>query len=536
MKYKSIFFLAFILGFSLQNFGQSLDETSSKISEVTVFLNGAQVTRTANINLKKGENIFRLTGLTQSLIQGSVQVMGNPDYIILSVKNQYNYSKSGQSNPMIKLKTDSLTDMQFTLGMRNSLERVYLEEKQLLYANKGIKGNDAVLLVDDLEEMADFFRTRLLEIEYKLLEINDEKQKINKTIQRLNNEIYQLGAKANLTTSEIYVTIEGKKAGPSKLDFSFQVSAASWYPTYDLRTEDTDEDIELRYKAKVFQNTGNDWKNVDLTLSSGNPNLGGIAPDLNPWYLYLYDINAYKNSNDKRAKQNAYYQPAMELSAEDDAMGGSGVYENVQAVNNIINTEFKINTPYDIPSGNVEYDVEIQRSNIPATYEYLCVPKLDRDAFLIANIVDWRNYNLLPGETQIYFKGTFVGSSYLDPASTDDTLQLSLGRDPSLVVQRESIKEFCKTQTLGLKKKTTKAYKITVKNNKNINVDLRIEDQIPLSNNSDIEVNVEETSGASYDEESGKLSWDLKLAPGESKELILRFNVKYPKGKNISNL
>ena len=193
-----------------------------------------------------------------------------------------------------------------------------------------------------------------------------------------------------MTTSEIYVTVDSKKAGPSKMRFSYQVNSAAWYPTYDLRTEDTDKDIELRYKAKVFQNTGNDWSKVSLTLSTGNPNLGGIAPDLNPWYLYLYDINTYKSSNNYR-KADAYSSEPM---ITQDAELSNGSYDNVQVADNIINTEFEITIPYDIPSGNVEYDVEIQRSNIPADYEYLSVPKLDKDAFLIANIVDWRNYNL----------------------------------------------------------------------------------------------------------------------------------------------
>ena len=529
------FFLALI---SFTVHGQ--DSFESQIKEVTVFLNGAQISRTAKVNLSQGENIIYLTGLTQNMDYSSVQVEGNSAYGILSVKAQVNYGQTTKDSPLITRKKDSLNDLRFTLDMRNSMERVYQEELSLIKSNKMIKGEDAVLLVDDIEEMADFFRDRLLEVEYKLLELRDEKKKINEDIYRLTNEINQESSLRNRNTGEVILRLDAKKAGAANVDFSFMAYGAGWYPVYDLRTEDTQDDIEMRYKAKVYQNTGNDWDDVKLILSTGNPRQGGQAPELHPWYLYLYEQEYLKKARADNYNYNASQNQSITLydsvGEGDISVFGADSFEQIQILNNIVNTEFSINIPYSIPSDNQEYDVEVQRLQVPVSYQYLAIPKLDKDAFLIANLRDWRSYNLMPGESNIYFKGTFVGTAFIDPGITEDTLALSLGRDPSIVVERESIKDMCKTQNLGLKKRTTKAYRITVRNNKSVNVDLRLEDQIPLSNVGEMEVNVEEISGANYDEETGKLTWDFNLAPGDSKEVVIKFNVKYPKSKSISNL
>jgi hypothetical protein len=195
--------------------------------------------------------------------------------------------------------------------------------------------------------------------------------------------------------------------------------------------------------------------------------------------------------------------------------------------------EFEIKTPYTILSENKNTTIEMEHYSLPAEYEYHCVPKVDKDAFLMAHIPHWEQYNLLEGEANIFFENTFIGKTILDVRYVRDTLDVSLGRDKNVSVQREKIKEYTTQRFLGSKTETTRAWKITVRNNKSQAVSMLLFDQIPVSTNQEIEVSAETLSDASLTTETGELKWKLTLPPSERKELNFSYKVKYPKGKTL---
>lgn len=206
----------------------------------------------------------------------------------------------------------------------------------------------------------------------------------------------------------------------------------------------------------------------------------------------------------------------------------------VEQTENQTSFEFEIKTPYTLSSGNKNLTVDIENYLLEATYEYQCVPKIDKDAFLIANVVNWEKYNLLEGEANIFFENTFIGKSILDVRYISDTLKLSLGRDKNVIVKREKIKDFTKKQLLGTKKEETRAWMISVKNNKKQAITLNLFDQVPVSTNDEIEVQVEETSGGILKSDIGEINWNLKLNPTDKKDLQLKYLVKYPKNRIIT--
>jgi len=296
--------------------------------------------------------------------------------------------------------------------------------------------------------------------------------------------------------------------------------------------------IAFNYRAKVYQSTGIDWNNVNLTVSTGNPTVGGEIPQLYPWFLYEQQA-AYLEVAVRSGRQPMIANETPPVAAYDDMQSlqkGKTSADYVTVQNNTVNTEFKIAIPYTIPSDNVQYDVAMKTETLKATYAYITVPKLDNDAFLKARITDWAQYSLLPGESNIYFKGTFVGKGYIDPAQANDTLDLSLGRDRGIAVERTMLKDYCKSNLLGNKKTTSKAYEISVQNNKRQSIELIIEDQIPVSQSGEITVDIEETSGAMYDNTTGKLTWKAVVQPGEIMKKQLRFTVSYPKKVVVAGL
>jgi hypothetical protein len=206
----------------------------------------------------------------------------------------------------------------------------------------------------------------------------------------------------------------------------------------------------------------------------------------------------------------------------------------VVQVENQTSVEFEIKTPYTILSENKNTTVEMERYSLPAGYEYYCVPKVDKDAFLLANISDWEQYHLLEGEANIFFENTFVGKTILDVRYMSDTLNISLGRDKNVSVQREKMKEYSAQKFLGNKTEVLRDWKITVRNNKRQSISMVLFDQIPVSTTQEIEVNAENLSGGTLDNENGEVKWKFTLQPSQKSELGLRYKVKYPKGRTLT--
>jgi len=196
--------------------------------------------------------------------------------------------------------------------------------------------------------------------------------------------------------------------------------------------------------------------------------------------------------------------------------------------------DFEIKTPYTIKSDNKSYTIDMDAYSLPANYKYYCVPKVDKDAFLMAYIVDWEKYNLLEGEANIFFEDTYIGKTLLDVRHASDTLSISLGRDKNVSVNRQKVKEFTTKQFLGSKKEESRAWTITVKNNKREKINLVLLDQVPVSTLEEIEVNVQKISGAQYNSETGEIKWDFSLEPDNKKDFELNYSVKYPKYRNLA--
>jgi TonB-dependent SusC/RagA subfamily outer membrane receptor len=195
---------------------------------------------------------------------------------------------------------------------------------------------------------------------------------------------------------------------------------------------------------------------------------------------------------------------------------------------------YDIELPYDVPTNGKQQIATLKEAQMDAVYKYYAVPKLDKESYLLAEVSDWEKLNLLPGEANIIFEGTYVGKSFIDPASTNDTLNLTLGKDKRVIVKREKLVDFSSVKFLGSNKLQTFTYELTVKNNKKDPVNFILKDQYPISTNKDIEVELLSDGGAMNNKEIAVLTWKLQLAPGESKKLRFSYSIKYPKGKTLN--
>ena len=174
---------------------------------------------------------------------------------------------------------------------------------------------------------------------------------------------------------------------------------------------------------------------------------------------------------------------------------------------------------------------DIDGYEIKAQYEYYAAPKIESDAFLTAKIVDWQELNLLPGEANLFFEGTFLGKSLLDVENAGDTLNISLGKDKGVAVKRTLLKDFSSKRFIGSNKTDTRQYEIVVRNNKQQAISIIVEDQFPVSTQKEIEVQDKKYEGAKLDDDTQKLTWQMSVDPKKENKVGFKYEVKYPKDK-----
>jgi len=213
--------------------------------------------------------------------------------------------------------------------------------------------------------------------------------------------------------------------------------------------------------------------------------------------------------------------------------GAASIPIETNLIENQTSVQFEIKEPYTILSNGERSAIDMVAYDIPAYYEYVSVPKLDPEAFLIARITGWEQYNLLEGEANLFFEGTFVGKSVLDVKFVSDTLSLSLGRDKNVVVTRTKVKDFSNKQFIGSNKIDSRTWALEVRNKKSNAINITLNDQIPMSVREEITVENVQLSGGKLDAETGEVVWKMELKPNETKKFELKYSVKYPKGKNI---
>jgi uncharacterized protein (TIGR02231 family) len=539
----NILAIAMIKIFSVLNSNAQVNEisTESSIQEVTVFLENAQITRKAKLNLQAGSNIIKLVKLSPYIIPSSIQVAGNNSFTISSVNHRNNYFTSTEDNPEIKKLTQKLEHIENEILTNQAMINTYMEEKNLYNDNKVFLGKK--------NDMIEFYANRYTEVNKKILDLTLKQEDLILQKNNLKNQLNSLKNSYNINQGEIILNVNANTKTQTEIIFSYVVTHAHWRAAYDIKATDIKSPIELTYKAKVTQSCGEDWNQVKLILSTGNPAKNNNKPVLGIWALSGYSSSGYdKKRKTGRYSDKAYsqaddlYNVKNELSevvietkkmknkADKTISSAEFTTENQTTVS----TEFSITIPYSIKSDGKEYTVEIQKNQLQSDYSYYAAPKYDKNAYLIAGIINWEQYNLISGWANTYFTDSYIGRSYIDPKQTEDTLSISLGRDKSVFIERKKIKDYTQ-RAGGSSKKITIGIEINIRNTKSTPVNLELEDQIPVSKQKDIEVELLEKNDAKYKKEDGSLIWNISLAPGEGKKIKFVYSIKYPKDKELSN-
>jgi uncharacterized protein (TIGR02231 family) len=534
VRYLSLLISSLLLSSATLANDSSEKQVKAEIKEATVFLNMAQLSSVAAVSLEAGQQKVILTGLANGIDPQSVQVSAK-GVMILSVKYRQDYVQPHTRPAEILHLEDSVKFYQFHLANLQDFEAVLRKEEEMLTANQNISGKNTPLDADDLEYFSNFFRKRFLDIRFQLQKNIRDIQSTSEKLGKFQNQINQYNA-SKLPSGVIEVELNAKAKATVNFDLDYVIVNAGWSPLYDIKVKESAGPVSVGYKARVYQHSGFSWNNIKITLSTTNPSLGSTKPELYPNYLNLY---APFREKKYKAERSAAPQPFMNKEAiAYDAVGEGAPAEPlpVSAVETSLSVNFNIGIPYTIPTGEEGQVVDIQNLDLNATYRHFTVPKISPAAYLVALVTDYDDKNLISGPANIYFENAYVGETYIDVNSTEDTIKLSLGRDNNVLVERKAVKDMKSKSFLGTSRKEVFGYEISVRNSKKAPVNITIEDQIPVSQNEQIEVEAEEISGAQKEEGTGKLTWNLEIKPAATEKVTLKYSVKYPKNQQISGL
>lgn len=556
------FILKTILAIVISTSVNAANTFKAKVEKATVYLNGAQLFSSHEVVLTQGVNEIIFEGVSPILQAPSLQASGKGSFTIMEVKYDAIYpdavaisKPSSKKLKALQYVTDSITEVQLQLDEISDKMTALQTEKNILLGNRLIKGETKRDTLALFKDAMDYLRNRLNNLNaetYKLRrEQNIRKQLLADLQDRQNNlseiinQVEYNGEPAPQANHRVIVSVLAEQATAGSISINYFVAQAGWTPEYDLRADNNTNKLQLTHKARITQNTGVDWNNALLTLATGTPMQSTIKPDLAPAYLSFY--NAYQREQNKKALDKKtpqsltlYEAPATTASGNnlevDDMKDASFSYDWTAVTENILNTEYEVKLKYNIPSDGQQHLVAIQTKDLKTNYNLSTVPKMDASAYLLAKITGWEDLNLIPGNSRIYFDGSYIGESYIDPNTTNDTLVLSMGRDKAIVIQRKKLKDKTKEKILLEEKTITVTYEIMIKNTKSVATELHIDDQIPLSADPSIVVKLAEGSKAKYNEETGQLEWDINLKPKETRKISFTYEVKIPKDKVIAGL
>lgn len=531
---KQLIFTLSVLLTTTVLLGNDKKEVTSTIDEVIVYSSGAEVFREGSIILESGVHELKFPELSQYLNPNSIQVKGKGDFTILSVNHGYDYLRNRPVPAYIKVVKDSIEwakEENIKFGNEKS---VYVSERDLVLKNQQVGAQNQGVRAEDLEQLANFYRKRLLEINKKISDLNRKEKEMAETIAKLNQQLNEWNVKLNQRYGEIYVTVMVNARTNAKLEVQYLVTAAGWTPRYNIRSNGAGSDLKIDYMADVHQNSGEDWNSVKMKVSTGSPMNNATKPEMHPWVLhFMQDMRLRAASYSNRAyalNEVTVTEDAESVYKEEKIAKSTSDFTNV--MEGQLAVTFDIAISYTIPSDGKQRTVKVQELTLPAKYEYYAAPKLTQKAFLVGKITDWNQYNLMPGEANIFFEGGFVSKTYLNTFTTDDTLNIALGQDDRINLSRKRVHDFSK-ESFGNKVETI-GLELQVKNNKNAPVEIVIQDQYPISSDKEINVELNQNGNSYVNDKTGLLTWRFTLQPGEMKKMDFTYTVKYPKDKKVN--
>ncbi|MBM3244637.1 MAG: mucoidy inhibitor MuiA family protein [Candidatus Omnitrophica bacterium] len=529
----------------------------SKITEATIFPGSAMITRVALIKLNPGEHKVIFPGIIPEIDENSLKVSAenNPQVQLYGAQIKKEFLKEASSE-RIKLLAGDIERTKDSIRAQNDLKAVLRDEKSFLDSvrlfSAGQIPKDLVTRMPpakDLDDTLKFLDTRLKENAASLMNAELASRELNKKLDALTREYAEVSGVNKKIKSSIVVDLEVLKAQEFNLSVSYLVQGAYWSPVYDARANFEKSEVELVSYGILSQRTGEDWQDVQVSLSTAKPAIGGRMPYVAPWFLRPF--MPQKRHFDKGLAKSqigmqyeAFYTDELDGAAR--ASGAPAVKEEkyAQAEEKGIAVVYKLPKKANIKSDGSEHKLPVSTQVLKADFEYSTFPRAVPNAYLGSRVMNAPGLQLLAGRVNIFLDGDFVGSSSIDNIGPQEEFDLYLGVDESVKVKREQItKKVDDVLIAGIPsptRKTSFKYKITIENYKNRKIKVLLFEAMPVSENDKIKVKTGEVSLEPKDKDwkdrKGVWRWELELDPRQKQEIIYNFIVEHPRDMQVEGI
>lgn len=523
--------LLFFLFFSALHFSQKPIFAKAKVNAVNVYRTSAELQNSVNISVPAGTSEIVVTNISDEIVEKSVQInTNNKDISVLSAqyRSSYNSNYFENNNPNGKRIKDSIAILE-NLSTKINIERQTNEKTlELLDKNQGLLVGSNTSSVAQLMQLTEYYKTKRNEISIAQLDINKKYTETVLKLERLRNRLKaNTEAEETLSDGVLVLKIVSSAGGNAKMNLDYLAENVSWEPFYEVKGNKLTEPLDVTFKAKVRQDTGLDWKGVKLSLINARSSRNNEAPVMNPWFL-----NSYKNEERASSNYSGKKDTMRTQEIEEVVMVAYGIKIN----ENQLNVSFDADIPYDILSNDEDHFINLKQIKIPAEYKYYTVPKYSTTAYLVADIKDFNKYNLISGSASVIFENMYVGETKINSNQTDDKMSITLGDDKKISIRKEMVNDKSSEKLFSSYQEKTITYDLVVRNNKKEGISIDIKDQIPLSKDESVKIELLQSDNADLNKEKGFLTWNVKISPSETKKFRVSYKVRYPKDFSIGNL
>lgn len=531
---------------------------ASTIDAVTVFPQGAEVRRVVKVAVPAGAHTIVIPDLPAQAQPASIRVegkangrleIGSVDSRNLAVPRT-DPEAAAAARRRIELEIEKLRDERAGIVAEQQAaeaQKTYLNNLIQL-PNRPVPTNGQAAGEDWAKVLA-LVAKELAPVNRSILDAN---VKIRDVDRRILDAEGRLKAEAPAIENRVEVKVDVSAAQPvnAEITVRYQVGSASWHPVYDARlatgTKAAAPRIAITRRAIVQQRTGEAWTNVALSLSTTRPSAGTSAPDLRPVTVdfppdrpppppvasapipqprSLAVGAARKEAAESAAMAPA--EPAMADAVVQQAQVETGVFQAVYAIQNR-QTIMQTGEPRRL---------QIDETELDAALTVRAAPRVDERAFLYAKLVVPRASPWLPGQVALFRDGTFVGNGRLPQLGPGQEHELGFGTDDRIRVKSASLDERrAETGIISSTKTETRSFRLTIKSLHERTVSFVIQDQIPVSNNAEIKVDLlarPQPTKRDIDDKRGVLAWEDRLGPDEEKTIEVGWRLSWPAAKNI---
>ncbi|MDR0524183.1 MAG: mucoidy inhibitor MuiA family protein [Candidatus Methanoplasma sp.] len=488
----------------------------SKVVRATVFLYGAEVTRSGTADLLEGDNVVEFEGIPESADPGSLSASSDAGAVTGASMELGALAPARRGTA-----SEAIDEIDAEIAEKSDRVRVLDAEARLL--EKGARGARGEPYPESVARYSEFYVGRLTEILAARRNLSRELKALKERKSAMEAEAGDF-SEGFRRERRILVSVRADRACRAEVSAAYFTREASWSPSYDIRARDGEKEISIALKGEAMQSTGEDWEGIGLTLSTGRPEDGGRLPSLDVWR-----IDSFKPRGPPAPMARAV-SLAMEDPMEKPEITAASPSSRAERG---ARTDYALSGSFSVPSGPRGATAAVWERKIAADIRLRCVPKLAPGAFLAASAKGWESLGLIDGPARVFQDGSLSGTASIEVGSFGDAMEVPLGRRASIASSRERGRDMRGDRMFGKSAEAAREWIITVRNTGSSAAEVEIMDQIPVSVSKSVSVEAAELSGGRLDEATGIVTWLEEIPAGGSARKVLRYAVSHPRDEAV---